>query len=163
MIAPRAAATLLLTLFLSVATACGAGAGVDNSAGEESTANRAPAETSTSTAERHGAEIAGGEKLVTEGRAGVAVSEGGVVLVRLKPSEGSEVFLDAAYSGKLLVDKAGCSRLDAPRGYTRDYLPVWPTGYSLDKEDSGTRVLEEKGRAVGEVGKDVTVGGGEIT
>jgi hypothetical protein len=106
-----------------------------------------------------------GEKGVAEGRNGAAVSESGITLVRSRPSKGQDVVLGAAYSGKLLVDRVGCLRLEAHgsvRDYPHDYVPVWPARYSLDEKGNEVRILDEKGNVIGMVGKEVRVGGGEI-
>ena len=73
----------------------------------------------------------------------------------------------ALLSGKLVLDDRGCLRVrlgaDGPT-----WVPVWPAGYELKPEEGSIRVegrlgLEGRGRGtVAEVGKKVTMGGGEV-
>ena len=156
---------------LLVAMSCAPGTVTEQDGANNSLANKQP-RAETTTVGRSGAEgttrgklptgIMRGEELVAQGRYGIAVIEGGVVFVRVKPDEGPDAVMDAAWGGKLYVDEASCLRLEAARGYASDYLPVWPAGYSLDREGRRLRVLDEKGQVVGEVGQEFRLGGGEI-
>ncbi len=74
--------------------------------------------------------------------------------------EGLEGGPDALAGGKLFVDDNGCLRLKPDRGPT--WVPVWPASVRLETEDGRIRIRNSGGRTVAEVGKEVSMGGGQI-
>jgi hypothetical protein len=78
-----------------------------------------------------------------------------------KPQEGPDIGPSAAIGGKLVVDEKGCLRLEGD-GDPQGHLPVWPPGYSLSTEGGEMRVLDDQGRTVARIEREVYMGGGEI-
>jgi hypothetical protein len=86
-------------------------------------------------------------------------------------SEASDIFFpqvregldggpDALAGGILFVDENGCLRLEPGKGPT--WVPVWPASTLLETEDGRSRIKSSGGRTVAEVGKEVSMGGGQI-
>ena len=64
-------------------------------------------------------------------------------------------------AGKLVLDGEGCLRVESSRqGGT--WIPVWPANLRLETGGSKVRVADGGGRTVAEVGKKVSMGGGEF-
>jgi hypothetical protein len=66
----------------------------------------------------------------------------------------------AMAGGRLVVDENGCLRFKLEKGGTQ--IPVWPASTRLETEDGRIRIKNSGGRTVAEVGKEVSVGGGQI-
>ena len=66
----------------------------------------------------------------------------------------------AMAGGRLVVDENGCLRFKLEKGGTQ--IPVWPASTRLETEDGRIRIKSGGGRTVAEVGKEVSVGGGQI-
>lgn len=97
---------------------------------------------------------------------------------RPRPPEGStpdpDVFLprqrfgsggggmDALIRGRLTLDGKGCLRIRDPES-GRDPVPVWPADFGTDNTGGEIRVLNKDNRTVAKVGKDLGIGGGEIS
>ena len=74
--------------------------------------------------------------------------------------EGLEGGPDAMAGGRLIVDEKGCLRLETDKRATQ--IPVWPASLRLETEDGRIRIRNSEGRTVAEVGKEVSMGGGQI-
>jgi hypothetical protein len=70
-----------------------------------------------------------------------------------------EVFMSALFEGRVLVDLAGCLRLDSDDRHT----VVWPRGYGFDTAGGTIRILDATGVVVGRAGDDFRLAGGEVT
>ncbi len=68
------------------------------------------------------------------------------------------VWMDALFRGDVVVDGAGCIRMDGPDAHT----VIWPRGYRLAPDDADLRVLDGDGRIVGVLGGHFELGGGEV-
>ena len=66
----------------------------------------------------------------------------------------------AGMGGKLVLDERGCLRVRPQRG--PDWIPVWPANLELETGNGNTRVTDKEGRTVAEVGKEVSMAGGQI-
>jgi hypothetical protein len=66
--------------------------------------------------------------------------------------------LTALLDGKIVLDD-GYLRVQAE---PHSYLIIWPYGFSWQDKDNEIWILNDKGRAVVEVGDSVTMGGGSI-
>lgn len=66
----------------------------------------------------------------------------------------------AATTGYLVVDEAGCLRLTYSGSYNN--VLVWPPDYSLKAAGGEVLVLNEEGETVARVGDKVHLGGGEV-
>lgn len=69
-----------------------------------------------------------------------------------------EVVPDALFEGRVLLDDAGCLRLDGPDAHT----VIWPKGYSLTVTDGALAVRDGGGEPVGRIGGTFRLGGGEV-
>lgn len=69
-----------------------------------------------------------------------------------------EAVMDALFEGRVVLDEAGCLRLDAPDRHT----VVWPVGFSLEVEGDDLTVRDDEGRTVGSIGGAFRLGGGEV-
>ena len=67
--------------------------------------------------------------------------------------------MEALFEGRVVVDEAGCLRLDSPDPAT----VVWPKGYALAEGTEWTSILDADGSLVGVVGGDFRLAGGEVT
>jgi hypothetical protein len=67
---------------------------------------------------------------------------------------------DAGMGGKLVLDDEGCLRVKSQEGPA--WIPVWPVDLELETRDGKTRVTDEEGRIVAEVGKEVFMSGGQF-
>ena len=78
----------------------------------------------------------------------------------LSRTEPENLVMDALFEGTVTLDEAGCIRLET----TADYgvTAVWPHGYTLEQESGSFRVLDEAGQAVGTLGDEFSLGGGEV-
>ena len=75
--------------------------------------------------------------------------------------EGLDGGPDALMSGKLVLDDEGCLRLGSSRqGGT--WVPVWPANLRLETGGGKVRIVDGRGRTAAEVGKTVSMGGGEF-
>lgn len=63
--------------------------------------------------------------------------------------------------GELMVDHAGCIRLDPGASGPADTV-IWPPDYALETEDSEILILNGEGGVVARVGDQVEIGGGGI-
>ena len=66
------------------------------------------------------------------------------------------VVMDALFTGRVLVDDAGCLRLDAPPPDASTV--VWPKGFTLD----GSHIRDASGRSIGHIGGSFRFGGGHV-
>ena len=66
----------------------------------------------------------------------------------------------AGMGGKLVLDERGCLRVRSQRG--PDWIPVLPANLELETGNGNTRVTDKEGRTVAEVGKEVSMAGGQI-
>lgn len=85
--------------------------------------------------------------------------DGGPVF--LVQSEPATAVMEALFDGRVLMDAAGCLRLEI--GSPEDATVVWPFGTTLEAFGSTYRVREEGGRAVGVVGERFRFGGGFVS
>lgn len=69
-----------------------------------------------------------------------------------------EVVPDALFEGRVLLDDAGCLRLDGPDAHT----VIWPKGYSLAVAEGALAVRDGGGETVGRIGGAFRLGGGEV-
>ena len=86
----------------------------------------------------------------------------GVVFVKQKPTEGMREVMQALARGKVVVDDAGCIRLESGRAYDGDLI-VWPPGYSMWTEGGEILIIKEDGGTLARVGDRVEFGGGQIS
>jgi hypothetical protein len=63
--------------------------------------------------------------------------------------------------GKLVVDEEGCIRMK-PLPQDPGFVPIWPPDYELDTEGDKIEILNGKGKVVAQVGKEVSMGGGQV-
>lgn len=67
----------------------------------------------------------------------------------------------AGMGERLILDDEGCLKVwpgqDGPK-----WVPVWPANLRLETGDVGVRIVDKEGRTVAEVGKKVSMGGGQI-
>lgn len=66
--------------------------------------------------------------------------------------------MEALFQGRIIRDRAGCLRLQAPD----DATVVWPKGFTLRNRSGELAVLDSKGRKVGRIGGAFRLGGGEV-
>jgi len=74
--------------------------------------------------------------------------------------EGLDGGPDALAGGRLFVDENGCLRLKPDKG--RTWIPVWPASLRLETENGSIRIRDGRGQTVAEVGKEVSMAGGQI-
>ena len=75
--------------------------------------------------------------------------------LRIEPA----TYMDALYQGAVVVDEAGCVRLDTAEGHT----VIWPKDFSFEVRGGGEfRVLDAAGDVVGNLPGDFALGGGEV-
>ena len=63
--------------------------------------------------------------------------------------------------GKLVVDDEGCIRMK-PTPKDPGFVPIWPSDYELDTEGDKIQILNGKGKVVAQIGKEVSMGGGQV-
>ncbi len=63
--------------------------------------------------------------------------------------------------GKLMVDQAGCIRLETG-AYDTAATIIWPPDYALETEGGEILILDKEGQVVTQVGDQLTIGGGGI-
>ncbi len=68
---------------------------------------------------------------------------------------------DAATGGKLALGEEGCLRVKSSADDSSGWVPIWPASYELVTRGEEIRILDGKGRVVAQVGKEVSIGGGE--
>ena len=66
--------------------------------------------------------------------------------------------MDALFEGRIVVDTAGCIRLDSPDPAT----VVWPKGFTISGSGAALRVRDGAGRDIGRIGDAFRLGGGEV-
>lgn len=66
--------------------------------------------------------------------------------------------MEALFQGRVIVDDAGCMRLESPDPAT----VVWPYGFTLERRRRDMVVLDGNGREVGVAGGSFRFGGGEV-
>lgn len=66
--------------------------------------------------------------------------------------------MEALFQGRVVLDGAGCLRLDSPDPAT----VVWPKGFTVVADGDTLRVRDAAGREVGHVGGTFRLGGGEL-
>ena len=81
-----------------------------------------------------------------------------VDLVFLSQSEAQSEYMDALFTGRVVVDDNKCTRLDSPGRAT----VIWPAGFTVTGESGDLRVLDGDGREVGRLGGTFRIGGGEV-
>ena len=69
-----------------------------------------------------------------------------------------DAMMQALFRGRVVLDAAGCLRLDLPDPAT----VVWPKGFRLVEGSTGLRVVDGDGAVVGVVGGSFAFGGGEV-
>jgi hypothetical protein len=69
-----------------------------------------------------------------------------------------DVHMDALFEGNVVLDDAGCLRLDSPDPAT----VVWPRGWEFEQDGGTIRILDTGGERVGRVGEPFALGGGEV-
>ena len=74
--------------------------------------------------------------------------------------EGLDGGVDAMMGGTRVLDGEGCLRVTPQRGPA--WIPVWPANLEFETGDGKTRITDEGGGIVAEVGKEVLMGGGQI-
>ncbi len=84
----------------------------------------------------------------------------GKVFFPKQPSK-PNAYMMAEISGKLVLDDEGCLRIEEPPNHT-ETVPIWPVDFELDTSGGEVRVLDKEGRVVGQVGKPIEMGGGEL-
>ena len=134
----------LLVAGLSLA-ACGAGSTSDSP--DNSGTTEAGEGTVRETAERSGA--------TTSARPDV-------VFIEQKSSEGMRAVMEALARGKVMVDDAGCIRLESGRAYHGDLI-VWPPDYSMQVKGDEILIIKEDGQTLARVGDRVELGGGQVS
>ena len=72
--------------------------------------------------------------------------------------ENSADVMDALITGKL-VERDGCLYIDAGG---RSTSPIWPHGFSYDRDGDAVTILDDKGTPVARTGEEVSMGGGLI-
>ena len=82
-----------------------------------------------------------------------------VDLVFLTQSEPQRAYMDALFTGRVIIDASRCTRLGDADGAT----VIWPAGFTVAQEGSSIRVLDNTGRAVGRLGESFRIGGGEVS
>jgi len=66
--------------------------------------------------------------------------------------------------GKLALDDEGCLRMLYGRGPESGWVPVWPPYFEVDTGGGRVRIVDERNdRVVAQVGKGVSMGGGDIS
>lgn len=68
----------------------------------------------------------------------------------------------ALATGRVVVDDAGCIRLEDGRTDDEGDLIVWPPGYSMQTEGVKVHIVKEDGETLARVGDMVELGGGQI-
>lgn len=66
--------------------------------------------------------------------------------------------MEALFQGRVVLDGAGCLRLDSPDPAT----VVWPKGFTIVADGDTLRVRDASGRVIGHVGGRFNLGGGEL-
>lgn len=94
----------------------------------------------------------------------LAACDGAITNLEIRGGSGEVLFLtqgapatfvmDALFEGRVVVDDAGCVRLDGPDPAT----VVWPYRFTLE----GNTVHAADGRIVGRLGGSFRLGGGEV-
>lgn len=102
--------------------------------------------------------VVAGSGACSQDSAASLLSVNAVDLVFLTQSERPEAFMDALFTGRVIVDDAKCTRLDDAGRAT----VIWPVGYSVSGENGNLRVLDGGGRDVGRLGGTFRIGGGEV-
>ena len=69
------------------------------------------------------------------------------------------VVMEALFEGRVVVDPAGCIRLDSPDPAT----VVWPKGFTISGSGAALRVRDASGRDIGRIGESFRLGGGEVS
>jgi hypothetical protein len=69
-----------------------------------------------------------------------------------------DVVMDALFVGRVVVDPAGCVRLDS----VDDATVVWPKAFALDARDGALRVLNAQQQEAGRIGGTFRLAGGEV-
>lgn len=90
------------------------------------------------------------------------LSDTGVVFIRQKPTEGMRVVMEALARGKVVVDDAGCIRLESGQPYEGDLI-IWPPAYSMRIEGGEIHLIKEDGETLVRAGERVEFGGGQIS
>jgi hypothetical protein len=70
--------------------------------------------------------------------------------------------MDAAFTGTLTVDGAGCVRARAA-GDPSLYTLAWPQGYAVQGDSKAFEITDAKGNVVARSGSHFTVGGGLVS
>ena len=83
-----------------------------------------------------------------------------VVFIEQKPSDGTREVMEALARGKVVVDDAGCIRLEDSLPDGVEDLIVWPPGYSMRTEDGKVHIIKEDGQTLSRVGDRVELGEG---
>ncbi len=66
--------------------------------------------------------------------------------------------MEALFQGRVILDQAGCIRLDSAEGST----VVWPYGATLQQSGLELRVRAADGREIGRLGGSFRFGGGHV-
>jgi hypothetical protein len=81
----------------------------------------------------------------------------GVVFVRQNVTP--DAVMEALFEGRVVMDAAGCLRLDSPDASTI----VWPEGFAMTVSSEEMLVHDAGGREIGRVGGTFRLGGGQLT
>lgn len=76
----------------------------------------------------------------------------------LTAAQPATVSMQALFEGRVVVDQAGCIRLDSPDPAT----VIWPHGFRLAVRDGQLLVRDSAGREIGSIGGAFRFGGGEV-
>jgi hypothetical protein len=80
-------------------------------------------------------------------------------VVFLTQSEPQAAYMDALFTGSVIVDEAKCTRLvDAERATV-----IWPPGFTVRGEDGALVVTKGDGQNVGILGGSFMIGGGLVS
>lgn len=85
-----------------------------------------------------------------------ALAGPGVVFITMRTTPAES--MEALFEGRVLMDAAGCLRIDTADGAT----VVWPKDYGFEIAAGVIRILDEQGDVIGHVGGTFELGGGEV-
>lgn len=80
-------------------------------------------------------------------------------LVFMRQNVEPAVTMEALFQGRVTVDAEGCPRLETPEAPA----VVWPRDYDVAVESGEFTILDGEGDAVGTLGGEFSLGGGEVT
>lgn len=142
---PALSLTLFIGLVVAVLAGCGSSA-VDNSGATDESTSGATGVT------EEGITTASPTTGVTTPPAS------SVLFPQQKPSDGLP--MSAGISGELVLDEAGCLRIDG--GSPPYFLPLWPSYFELSIQGDEIRILDGEGDFVARVGGEIDTGGGAM-